>query len=321
MNRQIIFIGIVLFVFFLLWVQVTQPIYQFADKKDLPTADAEKLRNHVRTISKGYFPRDYRSPETLGRLAEYIQQVFVKANGRTQLQTFVVDGKPYHNVIASYGPEEGERIIVGAHYDTAGQFPGANDNASGVAGLMALANLLKEAKLSTRVDLVAFTLEEPPFFRTPSMGSAHYVRLLKSEEVRVRIMFSLETIGYFDDKQNSQKYPIGLMNWFYPDKANFIAVVGKFLEGSRVRKIKSAMKSANDLPVYSINAPATVPGVDFSDHVNFWSAGYPAVMITDTAFFRYDEYHLAGDTYDRLDYVRMAKVIQGVYAAVLSFQS
>lgn len=300
------------------WMQVTQPFYIKSDTTTLPAPDPEVLKATVRKISQDYFPRDYSSTTNLDGLAEYIRQGFVREKGRTHLQTFMMHGKQYYNVIASFGPEDGERIIVGAHYDTAGRLPGADDNASGVAGLLALAGLLGEATLNHRVDLVAFTLEELPFFKTEDMGSAHYVRSLQAEGVTVRLMYSLEMIGYFSDEEDSQYYPFGLLKWFYPGRGNFIAVVGELFDGSSVRQVKSAMQSANDLPVYSINAPASVPGLDFSDHLNFWAAGYPAIMITDTAFYRNDEYHSPGDTYDRLDYERMAKVVQGVFASILA---
>jgi Zn-dependent M28 family amino/carboxypeptidase len=228
-----------------------------------------------------------------------------------------VNNFDYHNVIASFGPEKGERIIVGAHYDTAGALPGADDNASGVAALIELAHLLNKTTLARRVDLVAYTLEEPPYFRTEYMGSAVHVKMLQKQNVQVRMMMALEMIGYFSDEPGSQYYPLPFMNWYYPTKGNYVAVVGNFFKGSDVRQLKQAMQGASDLPVYSINAPGFLPGVDLSDHYNFWQAGYNAVMITNTAFYRNREYHSPFDTEDRLDYIRMGKVVQSVYAAIL----
>lgn len=149
------------------------------------------------------------------------------------------------------------------------------------------------------------------------MGSAVYAKSLVTEQVQVKIMLSLEMIGFFSDAAGSQHYPMPLLSWFYPARGDFIAVVGDLFEVSKVRNIKAQMRAASDLPVYSINAPALVPGVDFSDHLNFCAAGYPAVMITDTAFFRNMEYHHPGDTYERLDYARMARVLLGVYAVIV----
>ena len=196
--------------------------------------------------------------------------------------------------------------------------PGADDNASGVAGLIELAYLLGKTSLPVRVELVAFTLEEPPFFRTPFMGSAIHAASLKKQGVKVRIMFALEMIGFFSDASHSQGFPLSILRLFYPSQGNFIAVVGKLGQGSVVRRVKQAMRGPSLLPVYSINAPRFVPGIDFSDHLNYWEAGYEAVMITDTAFYRNQGYHTLQDTPDTLDYERMAMVVQGVYAAILA---
>ncbi|HZG51707.1 MAG TPA: M28 family peptidase, partial [Pyrinomonadaceae bacterium] len=196
--------------------------------------------------------------------------------------------------------------------------PGADDNASGVAGLIELAYLLGGTPPAVRVELVAFALEEPPYFRSPFMGSAVHAASLRAQGFAVRAMLSLEMIGYFSDQPDSQHYPVSFLKAFYPSQANFIAVVGKMDQGRTVRRIKKAMAEASPLPVYSINAPRSIPGVDFSDHLNYWNEGYDALMITDTAFYRNPHYHTSADTPDTLDYRRMASVVQGVYAAVLS---
>lgn len=278
----------------------------------------ERLGTHVQALAREFVPRDFSHPENLDRAAAYIGAELERAGGAVAEQTFEAGGRTYRNVIASFGPESGERIVVGAHYDAAGPFPAADDNASGVAGLIELAHLLGSASLGARVELVAYPLEEPPFFRTPQMGSAVHAASLREQAVRVRAMMSLEMIGYFTDAPNSQHFPLGILRAFYPSKGNFITVVGKLGKASVVRRIKRAMRSASPLPVHSINAPRWIPGVDFSDHVNYWDAGYDAVMITDTAFYRNPYYHSALDRPETLDYRRMAMVVQGVYAAVLS---
>lgn len=162
----IVFAITLLLIFIVLWFQITQPLFSLPQPPSLPHVDAQQLEHYVRVISKDYFPRDYTSVKNLQRLAEYIRQNFAAHGARTRIQSFVADGREYHNVIASFGPQGGERIIIGAHYDTAGDLPGADDNASGVAGLLMLARLLGQTRLTTGVDLVAFTLEEPPFFRS-----------------------------------------------------------------------------------------------------------------------------------------------------------
>jgi Zn-dependent M28 family amino/carboxypeptidase len=195
--------------------------------------------------------------------------------------------------------------------------PGADDNASGVAGLLELAPLLSNSEFPIQVELVAYTLEEPPFFRSEAMGSAVHAASLKRQGVVVRAMFSLEMIGYFSDEPSSQKFPNPLLKLFYPSRGNFIAVVGNFGQIGLVRKVKRAMRATTLLPVHSITAPGWLPGIDFSDHLNYWQQGYPAVMITDTSFYRNEHYHTAEDTLEKLDYNRMAKVVQSMHATIL----
>jgi Zn-dependent M28 family amino/carboxypeptidase len=284
-----------------------------------PVAPA-RLESHVRVLCDRFFPRDARHPENLDRAATYIRGEFERAGERLRVseQSFEVEGKTYHNVLAQFGPDTRERIVVGAHYDVAGAIPGADDNASGVAGLIELAYLLNKAALPLRVELVAYTLEEPPYFTTEQMGSAVHAASLKRQGVAVRVMVSLEMIGYFTDAPDSQRFPLPVLALFYPSQGNFIAVVGKLDQGLIVRRVKRAMRKASSLPVHSINAPSWIPGVDWSDHRSYWKAGYPAVMITDTAFYRNDHYHTAGDRPETLDYQHMAMVVQGLYAAVLA---
>ncbi len=295
---------------------VTQPLLSRTQPVTrVPVAPA-RLEAHVRALSNDFSPRDESHPENLDRAAAYIRAEFEAAAALVTEQPYNLYGSTYRNVIAQFGPETPSRIIVGAHYDAAGPLPGADDNASGVAGLIELAYLLGQRPLPVRVDLVAFTLEEPPYFRTEHMGSAIHAASLRQQAVDVRCMFSLEMIGYFSDAPRSQTFPASFFGVFYPSEGNFIAVVGRFQDGMMVRKIKSAMRDASPLPVYSINAPTFVPGVDFSDQINYWNDGYDAVMITDTAFFRNHNYHTTRDTADTLDYKRMAMVVEGVYAAL-----
>lgn len=300
------------------WFAITQPVmFRGAASNDRPPVDAARLEAHVRMLSETLGPRDEGHPENLDRAAAYLRQEFERAQAASvSEQPFQAHGRTYRNVIASFGPQTRELIVVGAHYDTAGPLPGADDNASGVAGLLELAYLLGKASPAVRVELVAFALEEPPYFRTPLMGSAIHASSLKERGVSVRAMFSLEMIGYFNDQAGSQHYPLSLLKAFYPSTGNFIVVVGKLGQGRVLRRVKEAMISASPLPVYSINAPRTIPGVDFSDHLNYWNEGYDAVMITDTAFYRNQNYHTFNDRPETLDYNRMAMVVQGVYAAV-----
>jgi Zn-dependent M28 family amino/carboxypeptidase len=170
--------------------------------------------------------------------------------------------------------------------------------------------------MNTEIELVAYSLEEPPFFGTQDMGSAHHAALLHEQKVRVKCMIALEMIGYFSSEPGSQSYPIPALRIFYPGKGNFIAIVGRLDQRKIVKKIKGLMKGAADLPVYSVNAPTIVSGIDFSDHRNYWKYGYDAVMITDTAFYRNPEYHESGDTAENLNYELIGKAVIQVFEAV-----
>jgi len=279
--------------------------------------DPTRLEAHVRALVS-FSPRNETHPENLDRAAAWISRELQDTGGRVEDQAFEANGAVYRNVLAHFGPESRERIVVGAHYDAAGPYPGADDNASGIAALIELARLLGETPPSIHVELVAFTLEEPPSFTTPAMGSAVHAASLRKRGISVRAMIALEMIGYFTDAPGSQEYPVSILKLFYPTRGNFIGVVGKLGQGSLVRRVRRAMRRASPLPVHAISAPISLPGVDFSDHRSYWEAGYEAVMITDTAFYRNPNYHAADDTPETLDYARMAMVVEGVYGAVIA---
>lgn len=300
------------------WFRVTQPLLPVPRGKEAPAVEPARLEAHVRMLSGTLSPRDAAHPQGIEAAAAYVRAEFERAGGEVSEQRYDVAGTTYRNVIAAFGPAGGERVVVGAHYDAAGPLPGADDNASGVAGLIELAYLLAKSPPRLRVELVAFALEEPPFFRTPHMGSAVHARSLREQGVRVRAMLSLEMIGYFSEREGSQRLPSPLLKAVYPTRGDFITIVGKMDQGALVRAVKRAMRGATPLPVYSINAPRAIPGVDFSDHANYWDAGYEALMVTDTAFYRNPNYHTRADTADTLDYARMAMVVRGVYGAVLA---
>ena len=302
---------------FVVWIVVAQP----TSLKNTPSnkkIDAGKLEKHVRVLSEQYHPRDYKHVENLDKCAAYILEHFRIAGAtKTFIQTFDIYGKTYKNVIARFGSDKRERIIVGAHYDSFTDTPGADDNASGVAGLIELAYLLGKTRVQGYIELVAYALEEPPFYATNQMGSAYYAESLAKENIDVKLMISLEMIGYFSDKKKSQLYPMPLLSLLYPGTGNYIGLVSN-LENREITKwLKSSMKGTTDLPVYSINAPSLVVGVDYSDHRNFWNKGYKAVMVTDTSFYRNASYHKESDTAEHLDYNRMGKVVVGIYEALV----
>ena len=315
--KRVFFIILFLLIFpiFATWILVAQPTFTKNDPSNL-TIDSRRLKAHVLKLSNDYFPRHYKNTENLDRCAEYIRAHFKKAGADTSTQEFTVWRKNYQNVIGFFGDKTAKRIVIGAHYDAYINTPGADDNASGVAGLIELAYLIGKVNIHTGIELVAYSLEEPPFFDTEDMGSARHARLLHDQKVKVKCMIALEMIGYFSNEPNSQLYPIPALKIFYPSKGNSIAVVGRLDQRRIVKKIKGLMKDAADLPVYSVNAPLIVTGIDFSDHRNYWKYGYDAVMITDTAFYRNLEYHKPGDTAEKLNYELMGKTVIQVFEAI-----
>jgi Zn-dependent M28 family amino/carboxypeptidase len=301
------------------WYRLTQPFVSASDATAplSQAASAARLEQLVRKLSVDFPNRTFDNETRLEGAAVYVESQLSGLGLKVESQRFEADGRPYRNLIVKLGPDTPEVMVVGAHYDVAGEQPGADDNASGVAGLVELARLLKGVPLRQRVELVVYTNEEPPFFRTPYMGSAVHARSLAQSGKRASLMLSLECIGYFSDEPGSQDHPVRLLNAMYPTTGNFISLVGFYQDGDIARQVKAAMKSASDLPVYSINAPGFVVGVDFSDHLNYWNEGFVGMMVTDTAFYRNKAYHTPQDTADRLDYRRMAKVVEGVRAVVM----
>lgn len=308
----------------LLFLWIKQPVLFSTVAVSPASVDSSYLETHTRMLSETFVPRDFTHPENLNAAASYILAEFEKTSGRVEEQPYVANGVTYKNVILELGPSLADSdglIVLGAHYDAFDVYPAADDNASGVAGLLELSRLLDGADLNKTVQFVAYTLEEPPFFRTQNMGSFYHATSLASLNIPIDLMISIEMIGYFSDKPDSQRYPIRVIGWVYPTTGDFVGVIGRFNQGGLVRDVKQGMLTGSDLPVQAIAAPPNlVPGIDFSDHLNYWNYDYPAVMVTDTAFNRNFAYHTAEDTADRLDYERMGKVVQGIYEVVLDQQ-
>lgn len=300
-----------------IWMCVAQPSCR-RNHLSSATVDPAKLREHVESLSQRFFPRDWVHLDNLNLSAEYIAQHFRQAGATVEFQPFIVSGREYRNVIGRFGDGQGARVVVGAHYDSCDDTPGADDNASGTAALIELAYLLGRDASTNRVELVAYVLEEPPFFRLPSMGSAIHAKSLTGSMEGIKGVIVLEMVGYFSDEWWSQSSPIPMFRFFYPNRGNFIAVASRWDQGNWIKSVKAGMKGTSDLPVYSIRAPFGIPGVDLSDHRNYWPLGFKAVMVTDTAFYRNKAYHSADDTADRLDYRRMSNVVVAVFEAVRS---
>ena len=257
-----------------------------------------RLRLHVAALAAGERNTD------LETAARYVEAALVKQGYQPQSQHFESGGRKVRNIEAGAGD-----IVVGAHYDTVPGSPGADDNASGVAVLLELAALLRNASLPVR--FVAFANEEMPYFRSGEMGSLVWARRARERGEPIRAMYSLEMLGYYRDEAGSQRYPppLGLL---YPDRADFIAFVGDLGARGLVRRSIASFRKNTPFPSEGVAAPGFVPGVTWSDHGSFRRHGYHAIMITDTAFNRYPHYHLPSDTPDKLDYERMARVTLGL---------
>jgi hypothetical protein len=282
------------------------------------SADPSRLRSDVEELTglPGY--RCFERPDDLDRAAEWVSSSLEASGFPVEEHPFDLGGQSFRYFTARYGPAGAPILVVGAHYDVCGEQPGADDNASAVAAVLELARLLARHRpdVAHRIELALWPLEEPPNYRTPAMGSAVHASSLARDNVWVSGMICLEMLGFFSDERGSQTFPAPGMGLLYPSRGNFIAVVGNGSSWRLTRNVKARMAGATELPVRSINAPALLPGVDFSDHYNFWKRGWKAVMITDTAFYRNPNYHRMTDTPDTLDYERLAHVVTGVYAAM-----
>lgn len=304
------------------WFFLTTPLLGSDKVTNQNFANKDSLYRHVEVLTMTAESRNVYHVTTLDSIAKYIDSKFQSYGYQVENQEYEADYKKYRNVIASYGLKDAPRLIVGAHYDVCGEQDGADDNASGIAGLLELARLIQLQKpdLPYRIDFVAYTLEEPPYFRSEFMGSAVHAKYLHDNDVKVLGMVCLEMIGYFTDQPHSQGYPSPILKLFYPSTGDFITVVGKIGQGSFLRNVKKSMVAGSDIRVKSINAPAFIPGIDFSDHLNYWKYNYDAVMITNTAFYRNKRYHEAEDTIETLDFNRMKEVVNGVYNAITTLR-
>jgi Zn-dependent M28 family amino/carboxypeptidase len=279
---------------------------------------AAYLRQVVTTLAREIGVRSYRDLDRLRKTADYISAELASFGYDVRRQPVLYRGNTYDNVIAERsGTAQPERLlIIGAHYDTVRTTPGADDNASGVAGVLGLAQALAGTGLEKTVRFVAFTLEEPPAYRSRNMGSYHYAKSLHDREELVEGMICLEMIGYFCDREGCQHYPVPFMNRSFPRAGNYISMVGNLRSRGFTRRVAAEFRKVVLLPVVTLNAPPIVIGIDFSDHWSFGKFGYEAFMVTDTAFYRNPHYHGPTDVPETLDYQRMAQVVSGLRAAV-----
>jgi len=288
----------------------------------LSTAQSElagRLSEDVRQLSSAIRERNLPHEGSLQATTDYLRRRLAQAGYAVTEQTYTIEGEAVSNLeadLAGRASADGV-VIVGAHYDSAEGTVGANDNATGVAATLDLARSLQGSHLSRTIRFVFFVNEEPPYFQTGQMGSVVYARKLKGDGVPVSAMISLETIGYYSDAPGSQKYP-PLLNLLYPSRGDFIGFVGNSESRDLVRRATRTFRESAKFPSEGIAAPADWPGIGWSDQWSFWQEGWPGIMVTDTAPFRYPYYHTAFDTADKVDFEKMARVVDGLRNVVVS---
>ncbi len=287
-----------------------------AKPQDCPASDTMLITEHLTAITKTNIFRNYQNITALNQTADYILGVFKQYADTAYFQPYSVEGRIYKNVVCRFGDAHRPRIIMGAHYDVCGNQEGADDNASGVVGLLELARMLHGQALENPVELVAYSLEEPPFFRTEYMGSYIHVNTLKKANTAVLGMVALEMIGFFSDAKKSQTYPVKAMKVVYGCTGDYILLAKRSGYGKFVKQFSKKFEQAATIKTKSIATPGSILPIDFSDHLNYWNMGYDALMVTNTAFYRNKNYHQSGDTMETLDIPKMAQVIEATYQAI-----
>jgi hypothetical protein len=277
-------------------------------------ADGRKLAGRLKAHVTGIASEEHNvaHPEALERSARYIESALAGMGYSVSRQEFETEGVKVRNLEVSRG--SGKRVlVVGAHYDSALGAVGADDNGSGVAALLELARFLKTVQPAEglEVRLVAYVNEELPWFSTDNMGSYVHSKGLARDGKEVVAMLSLETIGWYSESYDSQRYPFPF-SLFYPSKGNFVGFVANLRSRSLMHRVVGTFRRAVAFPSEGVAAPESIPGIDWSDQWAYWKFGWPALMVTDTAPFRYPHYHTLRDTPDKLDYERLARVVKGL---------
>jgi Zn-dependent M28 family amino/carboxypeptidase len=283
----------------------------------------EELRRDVQKLAGEIGERNMIRYAQLVAAADFVESAFAQAGYQPRRDNYELHGRACHNIEAEIRGTSAEIVLIGAHYDSVFGCPGANDNGSGVAALLALARRFGARAASAQsattakstfstLRFVAFVNEEPFYFQTPQMGSYIYASRCKARGDKITAMISLETIGYFSDAPGSQTYPAPGLGVFYPKVGNFIGFVANTHSRALLHRAMSIFRAQKKIPSEGAALPAFIPGVAWSDQWSFWQHGYPGIMITDTAPFRYPHYHMPSDTPDKLDYDRFALVVSGM---------
>lgn len=289
-----------------------------AETQMLPKANLNNLKVYVREIvGRPEIYRNHKNVVELNRVAAWIKEQMKQFGIPCHYQSYSVNRQTYKNIVCSLNVGYPYRTIVGAHYDVYGEQEGADDNASGIAGVLETARLLalQKSKLQQNIEFVFYTLEEPPYFRTENMGSYIHAKSVSKNKQSISGVYILEMIGYYSTKE-IQQYPVGL-GILYPRNANFIAAISNFSSRQLSAQFCDSMRDLNQLPCERFIGPAFIHGIDFSDHGNYWDMEIPAIMITDTAFYRNPYYHTENDRVATLNFHKMANVINGLTQTLL----
>lgn len=297
----------------LLWYMIAVPGESFrgplAPLSAEESALRDRLKKHVTAVASA--EHNTWKPERLEAAARYVEAELRALGYTVRAQAFDSGQGMVRNLEATIAGRKTASIVIGAHYDSVMGATGANDNGSGVAALLEFARSFRGWQPAHTVRLAFFVNEEPPWFQSKAMGSRVYADELLARGVPLAAMFSLETIGYYSERPGSQHYvfPLG---FFYPDRGDFLAFVANLSSRPLLHEAIRAFRAEARFPSQGVAAPALVPGVDWSDQWSFWRHGVPALMLTDTAPYRYPHYHLPSDTPDKVDYDRLARVVVGL---------
>ena len=305
------------------WSMIRMPGKNFTGTPAPLSPEQRTLRSElvsdVEAIAGNIGERNFQRYRELIAAADFIERSFATAGLHPRRDSYEMRGQNFDNIETEIRGTNQEIVIIGAHYDSVLGAPGANDNGSGVAALLALARRFAGKPCMRTLRFVAFVNEEPFMFQSPEMGSHVYAKRCKANGDLITAMLSLETIGYYSNAARSQTYPFPGLNLLYPTRGNFIGFVGNVASRGLVREAIAQFRATAQVPSQGAALPSGIPGVGWSDQWAFWEQGYPGIMITDTAPFRYPQYHSASDTPDKLDYDTMTRVVDGLEKVIEHF--
>lgn len=288
-----------------------------AHANTVKNAEPQNLTVYMEQLLGGGDYRNFKDIQELNRVSAWIREQMRLFGIPCQYQNYKVNDEAYRNVVCSLKGRTADTVIIGAHYDVFEDKPGADDNASGVAGVIETARILsaEKTRLKNSVDFVFYTLNEAPFSGTEDMGSYVHAKSIEKQSQNIKSIYILENIGYFDSNF-VQNYPIGL-KWIYPSHGNYIAAVGNLQSREMTADFCAAMKNLNQLQCERLIAPSFVQAMDFSDHNNYWAFDLPAIVITDTGAYRNKNFHTEKDIIENLDVGKMGQVVNGLVQTIL----